>query len=410
MRTRSHIYLASLQWDGLWIIQQPVCREISRRESVLFVERFVSFFTVLRYPRLWKRLFAWLRGARQLGPNLRVLAPLPLWHLGHRVPWLFRMEFAIQRWWIFLWAGGNAHDNRILWVDNPLYECGVGRLGERLSVYHLADEIAAFPTSHAITIERLEQQLLEKVDVCFAAAEQLGRGKRHHHARVFTIWNAVDGGVFESTREMEDSFQSVAELSGPKVAFVGVLDEWVDVDLLAAVAERLPKVHFLVIGPSNIDDRLLYQRPNVHRFGRRDRADIPHLLRRCSASLVPFKKTRLTERILPLKVFEALAAGATPVCTAFSPDLQELAREGLVLLGDSPEDFASVVELAIAKDEPLHRARLERYGRAQTWEARWAQMSSILDSVLDEAGQAGPGLRASQSPSDNSIIKHEDRN
>jgi glycosyltransferase involved in cell wall biosynthesis len=170
----------------------------------------------------------------------------------------------------------------------------------------------------------------------------------------------------------------------------------------------LPKVHFLVVGPSNVDHRLLSERPNVHLYGRRDRADIPHLLRRCSASLVPFKKTRLTERILPLKVFEALAAGATPVCTAFSPDLQVLAREGLALLGDSPRDFACAVELAIARDEPLQRSRLQQYGRAQTWEARWAQMSGILESILDEPARAGSGRGARLSSSDNSTIKHED--
>ena len=97
---RQHVYLATNFWDGLWVVQQPICNEIRREEPVLYVERFVSFFTILRYPRLWRRLFAWLRGARRVEPNLRVLAPLPLFHLGHRFPALFRLEFALQRWWI----------------------------------------------------------------------------------------------------------------------------------------------------------------------------------------------------------------------------------------------------------------------------------------------------------------------
>src|SRR5436190_10827996 len=100
----SHVYLASNLWTGLWIIQQPIAREIAKHEPVLYVERFVSLFTVLRYPRLWRRLFTWMRGARRLSPKLRVLAPLPLFHLGHRIPWLFRIEFQLQRWWILWWA------------------------------------------------------------------------------------------------------------------------------------------------------------------------------------------------------------------------------------------------------------------------------------------------------------------
>ena len=79
--TRSHIYLSSNWWDALWIIQQPIANEIAKEEPVLYVEGFVSWFTVLRYPSRWKRLFAWLRGARRVSPTLRLLAPLPLTRL-----------------------------------------------------------------------------------------------------------------------------------------------------------------------------------------------------------------------------------------------------------------------------------------------------------------------------------------
>src|SRR5512143_1478853 len=160
MQARSHLYMSCNLWDSLWIIQQPTCLAISREEPVLYVERFVSVFTILRYPRLWRRLFTWLRGARSVAPNLRVLAPLPLFHLGHAVPFLFRWEFAIQRRWILSWANRGQGGGRVLWVDSVLYECAVGRLGESLSVYHVADEASAFPTSHARIVASLERQLL----------------------------------------------------------------------------------------------------------------------------------------------------------------------------------------------------------------------------------------------------------
>ena len=175
---RLHIYLSSNFWDGLWIVQQPTCNEIRRDESVLYVERFVSIFTILRYPELWRRLFTWLRGARRIERNLWVLAPLPLFHLGHRAPRLFDLEFAVQGRWIRWWAARVPGSARVLWIDNPLYSCAVGTMGEAASVYHVADEVSAFPTSHVKTIKRLEQGVLRKVDVVFAAAEQLAMDKR----------------------------------------------------------------------------------------------------------------------------------------------------------------------------------------------------------------------------------------
>ena len=158
---REHVYLSSVMWDGLWIIQQPICNEIQREEPVLLVERPVSVFTIARYPQLWRRLFVWLRGARNIAQHLRVLAPLPLFHLGHRFPRLFRVEFEVQRRWILLWARTRRARTRVLWLDNPLFECAIGRMGESLSVYHVGDEAGEFRTSHRPTIMKLEERVLQ---------------------------------------------------------------------------------------------------------------------------------------------------------------------------------------------------------------------------------------------------------
>ena len=112
------------------------------------------------------------------------------------------------------------------------------------------------------------------------------------------------------------------------------------------------------------------------------------MLRRCSASLVPFRKIRLTARILPLKVFEALAAGAAPVCTSFSKDVEDLAATGLVRIADGADDFAHAIEAAVVGDNPQVRQRLIAFGREQTWEARWRQMAAII------AGGRTPELSA----------------
>lgn len=381
---RSHVYLACNFWDGLWIIQQPVAQEIARDEPVLYVERFVSLFTVLRYPRLWRRLFTWLRGARRVSDRLRVLAPLPLFHLGHRVPWLFRLEFRLQRWWILWWARGDRSDARVLWMDHPLYECAVGRMGERLAVYHVADEIAAFPTSHPATTEALERSMLRRVGLVFAAAARLADDKRRWNPRTLTVWNAIDRAAFER-EPPRDELADVERIPAPRVAFVGVLDRWVDLDLLALAATRLPRMQFLLVGPSHVDDRALRALPNVHFLGRRDRSLVPGILGRCAASVVPFRKTRLTERIVPLKIFEALAAGILPVCTDFSADLAGLERDGYALVARSPEAFVAAVERAVAADTAANRERLGRYGRAQTWRARWEQMRAALDESLTSA-------------------------
>ena len=380
-KSRAHVYLSSNFWDGLWIIQQPIANEIAKEEPVLYVERFVSVFTVLRFPRLWGRLVTWLRGARRVSPRLRLLAPLPLFHLGHRVPWLFRFEFVLQRWWIKWWARRDLAAERVLWLDNPLYECAVGRMGERLAVYHVADEISAFPTSHPEISRVLERTTLGKVNVVFAAAQCLAADKRQWQQQTYTVWNAIDTEAFGHELPQAD-LTDIERIPNPRVAFVGVLDEWVDVELLVLVATRLSHVHFVIVGLSNIDDQALRVLRNVHFLGRRDRLVVPGILRKCSASLVPFKKSRLTERLVPLKVFEALAAGIIPVCTDFSTDLDSLQRDGFALIGRTTDAFVAAVERAITDDSAALRDRLSSFGLRQTWRERWMQMNRVITQYL----------------------------
>jgi len=125
-------------------------------------------------------------------------------------------------------------------------------------------------------------------------------------------------------------------------------------------------------------------------LGRRDRFQVPGILRRCSASLVPFKKTKLTERIVPLKVFEALAAGIMPVCTDFSTDLDSLEQDRFAAVGRSPDAFVAAVERAVAEDSTASRERLSRFGLRQTWRERWVQMNSVITEYLAAERIDGP--------------------
>ena len=126
----------------------------------------------------------------------------------------------------------------------------------------------------------------------------------------------------------------------------------------------------------------------MHLLGLRDRRSIPSLLHLCSASLVPFRRTVLTERLVPLKVFEALAAGIRPVCTYFSADLETLERENILTVARSAGAFIAGVREAIAKDGPSTRERLAQYGRFHTWPARWRQMDDIIRQRLADRANA----------------------
>ena len=385
---RLHIYLSSNFWDGLWVIQQPIAQEIGRTEPVLYVEQPVSIFTVLRRPGYWRRLFGFVRGLRRVQDQVHVLAPLPLFHLGHRFPRVYALELRLQRLWIERWARTFGERPRVLWMDNPVYGSLAGRLGEQLTVYHVGDDIAAFDSSHAPTMRRLEDELLARADVVFAAAEHLAEARRPLNARTHAIANAIDPASF-AAEPAADTVAAVEAMPAPRVALVGMMDSWVDVDLLAYAARALPEVSFVVVGPWRVDDAPVRGLANVALLGRRDRREIAGILRRTSASLVPFRRTTLTERIMPVKIYEALAAGVMPIASDFSTEVAALARSGRVWVGRSPDEFVSLIRRAIAEDSPSRRRELGAFGMRQTWGERWREM----DAILREAEQPSRSMQ-----------------
>jgi glycosyltransferase involved in cell wall biosynthesis len=230
----------------------------------------------------------------------------------------------------------------------------------------------------------------------FAAADELARARRPTNPNTFAIANAIDVAVF-SSEPPGPEVADVARIPPPRVGFVGVLDTWVDLGLLAATARALPDVRFVIVGPRRVNDQALRALPNVHLLGPRDRRLVPGILRLCSASLVPFVANALTARIVPAKLFEALAAGIVPVCTAFSPNLDAFERQRLVLVARTGPEYVELVRQAIAADTPARRAELAGFGMRQTWRDRWSEMNSILrrfepPTDAPRAGRGGRGV------------------
>ena len=108
----------------------------------------------------------------------------------------------------------------------------------------------------------------------------------------------------------------LASLPRPIFGFVGVVGEWVDLDLLAALARGRPDASIVIIGPVLVPHGPCADLPNVHWLGARDHGSLPGYLRLFDVGLIPFKHVPLTHNANPIKLYEYLAAGVPVVSTA----------------------------------------------------------------------------------------------
>ena len=105
-------------------------------------------------------------------------------------------------------------------------------------------------------------------------------------------------------------------IAEPRLGFFGVIDERLDIDLVAALADAEPDWQIVMVGPVvKIDPASLPQRPNLHWLGQQSYELLPQLVAGWDVCLMPFALNESTRFISPTKTLEYMAAGKPVVST-----------------------------------------------------------------------------------------------
>jgi glycosyltransferase involved in cell wall biosynthesis len=154
----------------------------------------------------------------------------------------------------------------------------------------------------------------------------------------------------------------------------------------------------LVVGDGDLYDELggLVQQHNLAQriilTGRRPYAQVPDLLAAADVCLLPSLENDTTREIVPMKVYEYLAAGKPVVAVGLPGIVAEFAHQAGIVYADDPVD-ALKKALALAA-QPGERARLgvtsRRYAEAN---ANWARTTADIEALLLalQSGAVGDG-------------------
>jgi glycosyltransferase involved in cell wall biosynthesis len=164
--------------------------------------------------------------------------------------------------------------------------------------------------------------------------------------------------------------------AAPRLLYVGALGPRVDVAQARAVAEAHPGGSLTFAGwwQDQAHFESLLDLPNVSFVTRRPRSEITGAIAAADACLIPHVRTRLTEAMSPLKLFEYLAGGA-PVAAVDLPPITAVDEKG-VFLAPAGGDIVPAVARALAAgraSEPERRAFLGRH----SWQQRVDQILGL---------------------------------
>jgi len=253
-------------------------------------------------------------------------------------------------------------------IENLYFRQGIRSKTLHRLVYDLIDDFTAFDWSPAFC-ETLQQRLLRISDKLITGTDALSR----IHFNSVYIPSGVDYQLFANPTVTPPD---IASMPAPVLGYYGTVSDRLDISLIKQLSARYPHGSIVLIGPLHLPAQVLPRAYNIHYLGPRRHDQLPGYAQNFHVGLIPFKKSRSTMVLNPVKTLEYLAAGLPVVATRL-PDLQ-LQYSDVILLADSPDEFVKLVETALTLPRPDQKARGKSLAQSASWDTMVEKINEVL--------------------------------
>jgi glycosyltransferase involved in cell wall biosynthesis len=277
----------------------------------------------------------------------------------------------------------------VAWFYSPMFMPLAGQIAADTVVYDCMDELSAFRSAPPGMIE-MERRLLARADLVFTGGRSLHEAKRGKHAAVHCFPSSVDVRHFGQARTALPEPTSLVGIARPRLGFFGVVDERMDLELVAQLAALRPDWSLCMIGPvAKIEPGSLPQAPNIHWLGRRDYPELPTYLAHLDLGFMPFALNESTRFISPTKTPEFLAAGLPVVSTAVTDVVRDYGDPGLVEIAQDAKEMAQKAEMLLNGPRKAWLAKVDARLARDSWDRTWSRMEALIRDARSARGALG---------------------
>jgi protoporphyrinogen oxidase/glycosyltransferase involved in cell wall biosynthesis len=376
------VVFSHLRWGFVYQRPQHLLSRLAAHYRVLFVEEPVFCEGEPRLDRVPQ------------GPNLEVLVP----RTPVAAPGFHDDQLSLLKPLLAEFMRQEGIEDSLVWFYTPMALPLIAALKPRAVVYDCMDELSAFKNAPRQLRQR-ESALMRMSSVVFTGGPALFEAKRPLHPNVHCLPSSVDVHHFAPQRLRADSTEALEAQrlqahipNGPRLGFYGVIDERLDLDLVAAVADAHPEWQLVMVGPVvKIDPATLPQRPNISYLGMQSYALLPHLMAPWDLCLMPFALNESTRFISPTKTLEYMA-GEKPVVSTAVRDV-EVPYGDVVRIGRNPIDFIAGCEEMLALDAAQRRllvGRMQEALRKVSWDRSARTVARLLRQALRDSTADSP--------------------
>ncbi len=267
---------------------------------------------------------------------------------------------------------------RVAWLYTPMALPLAEALDPSLMVYDVMDDLASFKDAPP-ELGLRQRGLLKRADIVFTGGRSLQRSvvpQRPQGTHCFP--SGVDPDHYAPAIAMRRPNLR------PVAGYVGVIDERLDLGLVADPADALPDWRIAMVGPvAKIDPATLPRARNIAYPGPAQYSELPAVMAGFDVALMPFALNEATRTISPTKTLEYLAAGL-PVVSTRVPDVVSDFGD-LVDLQDDAPGFADACR-RVAEHCPQARAtKAEPSLHWNHWDTIAQRMEVLIAGTAERA-------------------------
>ena len=363
------ICLSHLRWDFVFQRPQHLMTRFAQRRPVVYFEEPV-------------------RGARAIGLEVRVCPASGVRVATPQVPDGIEGAClaAVQRQLLDELIADQGIAAPVLWFYTPMMLPVARHLEASAVVYDCMDELANFRFAPPELLG-LEDELLDRADVVFTGGHSLYEANRERHPRVYAFPSSVDRDHFAQARSPGTEPSDQTAVVEPRLGFFGVIDERLDLELIAALADARPDWSIVMVGPVvKISHDDLPRRPNIHWLGGRSYDALPAYLRGWDVALMPFALNEATRFISPTKTPEFLSAGRPVVSTPVRDVVRQYREVQGVVIAEA-DGFVRACEtaLSLAHQTEAWLPQVDDLLAQMSWDQTFLRMNRLIEETMRPA-------------------------
>lgn len=278
----------------------------------------------------------------------------------------------------------------VLWYYTPMALSFSRQVAADVVVFDKMDELSAFQNAPPLLIA-LEAELLRRADVVFTGGASMHEAAAGRHDNIHCFPSSIDVAHFSKARThvlADPADQAV--IPGPRIGFFGVIDERMDLAMVAEVADLRPDWSLVMIGPTaKIDKAYMPLRANIHWLGNKSYAELPAYLGGWDIGWMPFAINAATRFISPTKTPEFLAAGLPVVSTAIRDVIRPYGAAGVVEIAATAEATVAAIDGLFERSRENWLENVDLLLAQGSWDRTWAAMRAEIWNLLTPARKVG---------------------